>query len=99
MKLSRIIFVATVLVSTTAFAQDTPVINKHQAKQQNRIAQGQASGQLTGQEAASLQRGQANVANKKAVAKADGKVTNSERAEIRQAQKRQSNRIYNKKHN
>jgi uncharacterized membrane protein YebE (DUF533 family) len=98
MKLSRIILVATVLVSTTAFAQDTPVIDKHQAKQQNRIAQGQASGQLTGQEAASLQRGQSHVADKKAAAKADGRVTNSERADIRQAQQRQNKRIYNKKH-
>ena len=99
MNLSKIVLVATALISISAFAQNTPVINKHQAKQQNRIAQGQASGQLTGREAASLQRGQTNVANKKAAAMADGKVTNRERADIRQSQQRQNNRIYNKKHN
>jgi methionine-rich copper-binding protein CopC len=99
MKLSKIVLVATVLVSIQAFAQNTPVIDKHQARQQNRIAQGQASGQLTAKESASLQRGQAHVANKKAAAMADGKITKSERADIRQAQQRQNNRIYNKKHN
>jgi uncharacterized membrane protein YebE (DUF533 family) len=99
MKLSKIIFSATVLLSMSAFAESTPVINKHQAKQQNRIAQGQATGQLTAQESADLQRGQTHVADKKAAAMADGKVTNSERADIRQSQKRQNQRIHNKKHN
>lgn len=97
---SKIVFAAIALaVSVTAFAQSTPVINKHQNRQQNRIAQGNSSGQLTGQESADLQRGQAHVANKKAAAMADGKVTNSERRDIRQAQQRQNIRIYNKKHN
>ena len=99
MKFKIVLAAISIAVSIPAFAQSTPVINKHQGKQQNRIAQGNASGQLTGQESASLQRGQAHVANKKAAAMADGKVTNSERANIRQAQQRQNNRIYNKKHN
>jgi uncharacterized membrane protein YebE (DUF533 family) len=98
MKVSRILLIAATLVSIPVFAE-TPVINQRQANQQNRINQGVASGQLTGNEAARLQRGQARVDNMKANAKADGVVTRSERAQIKSAQNVQSNRIYNKKHN
>lgn len=97
MQLSRVLIAATMMVSVSAIAA-TPVIDERQANQQKRINQGVASGQLTGKEAANLQRGQARVSNMKANAKADGVVTKSERAHIKHAQKVQSNRIYNKKH-
>ena len=77
----------------------TPRIDQRQANQQNRISQGVASGQLTGNEAANLQQGQNRIANMKANAKADGRVTNSERAAIKQSQNVQNQKIYNKKHN
>ena len=99
MKLSKTLFATVALISISAFAQTTPVINQRQNRQENRINQGVGSAQLTGQETAQLQRGQTKVANMKANAKADGRVTNSERAEIRHAQNLQNNRIYNKKHN
>jgi len=99
MKFRKVIIAASMVLSIPAWAQHMPGIERHQAKQQNRIAQGQASGQLTAQEAANLQRGQANIANQKAAAMADGKVTHAERAQIRQAQRQESQRIYNKKHN
>lgn len=96
--MKKMLLVVATLVSIPVFA-GTPVINQRQANQQNRIAKGVASGQLTGNEAARLQQGQAKVANMKANAKADGVVTKSERAQIRHAQNVQSNKIYNKKHN
>jgi uncharacterized membrane protein YebE (DUF533 family) len=98
MKISKTFLIVATLVSIPVFA-GTPVINQRQANQQNRINQGVASGQLSGNEAARLQRGQARVDNMKANAKADGVVTRSERAQIKGAQNVQSNRIYNKKHN
>jgi len=96
--MKKLLLLVITLVSIPVFA-GTPVINQRQANQQNRINQGVASGQLTGNETARLQRGQARVANMKANAKADGVVTRSERAQIRHTQNVQSNRIYNKKHN
>ena len=88
----------TLATSMTVFAQ-TPRIDQRQANQQNRISQGVASGQLTGNEAANLQQGQNRIANMKANAKADGKVSNQERVAIKQAQNVQNQKIHNKKHN
>ena len=79
-------------------AQDTPAIDQRQARQSQRIANGQASGQLSNREAARLQAGQAKVANMEANAKADGKVTRAERAAIHHAQNKQSRHIAHQKH-
>jgi hypothetical protein len=99
MRYTKIMVVAATLLALPAWAQNTPMIDQHQANQQKRIAQGQAAGTLTPDEAARLQNGQAKIASKKTHAAADGKVTATERAHIRKAQKRQSKRIYSKKHN
>jgi uncharacterized membrane protein YebE (DUF533 family) len=96
MKMTIALVIASVSIPVLA---GTPVINQRQENQQGRIAQGVASGQLTGKETARLEQGQARVDNMKANAKADGKVTKGERAEIRHAQNVQSQKIYNKKHN
>jgi len=77
----------------------TPGINKRQANQEKRIQQGVRSGQLTGREAARLQKGQARVARMKRRAKSDGTVTKRERARIQHQQNVQSRRIARKKHN
>lgn len=79
-------------------AQATPVIDQHQANQDARIANGQATGQLSPREAARLQAGQAKVAGMEAAAKADGKVTHAERAVIKSEQRKQSHRIKKQKH-
>ena len=79
------ITIAALLVGMSAFAvpsmsaaQDTPAIDQRQARQSQRIANGQASGKLSNREAARLQAGQAKVANMEANAKADGKVSRDE---------------------
>jgi hypothetical protein len=76
----------------------TPGVDQRQANQQQRIDQGVASGQLTGKEAARLDKGQAQVEKKEAKAKADGKVTPKEREKLKQAQNKQSEKIMHEKH-
>ncbi len=81
-----------------ASAQATPAIDQRQANQSQRIAEGQASGELTKREAARLKAGQARIANKEARANADGTVTAKERAAIKRAQNKQSHQIARQKH-
>ena len=86
-------FALPVLAQTT-----TPNIDQRQVNQQQRIDQGVQSGQLTGKEAARLEKGQAQVEKKEAKAKADGKVTPKERENLQQAQNKQSQKIKHAKH-
>lgn len=76
----------------------TPRVDQRQANQQQRIDQGAQSGQLTGKEAARLEKGQAQVEKKETKAKADGKVTANERKKLQQAQNQQSKQIKRAKH-
>jgi uncharacterized membrane protein YebE (DUF533 family) len=76
----------------------TPNIDQRQANQQQRIDQGVKSGQLTGKEAARLEKGQEHVQKVEDKAKADGKVTKKERARIQQAENVQSRHIAKQKH-
>ena len=77
---------------------NTPNIDQRQANQQQRIDQGVKSGQLTGKEAARLEKGQEHVQKLEDKAKADGKVTAKERARIQKAQDGQSRKIAREKH-
>jgi uncharacterized membrane protein YebE (DUF533 family) len=77
---------------------NTPNIDQRQANQQQRIDQGVKSGQLTGKEAARLEKGQEHVQKVEDKAKADGKVTKKERARIQQAENVQSRHIAKQKH-
>jgi Skp family chaperone for outer membrane proteins len=76
----------------------TPGVDQRQVNQQQRIDQGVKSGELTGKEAARLDKGQAQVEKKEAKAKADGKVTPKEREKLKQAQNKQSQKIKHEKH-
>ena len=67
--------------------------------QQQRILNGEKSGQLTNREAGSLERGQAHVAAKEANAAKNGHVSAAEQAGIQKSENHQSKRIYRKKHN
>jgi hypothetical protein len=69
------------------------------ANQQQRIANGAASGQATNREVAQLERGQSHVTAREARAGADCHVGPHEQAHIQTAENRQSAHIYNKKHN
>ncbi|MBK9021894.1 MAG: hypothetical protein IPL72_18655 [Sulfuritalea sp.] len=76
----------------------TPKVDERQANQQKRIDQGVASGQLTGKEAARLEKGQERVQQMEDKAKADGKVTPKERARLKKAENVQSRHIAKEKH-
>jgi DNA-binding transcriptional regulator of glucitol operon len=98
--LRRLLVTATLMGCAMAWAQtETPVIDKRQARQERRIAQGVASGQLTPKETAQLNRREARIANDEASAKADGKVTQAERQHLRHEENRASKAIHHKKHN
>ena len=77
----------------------TPVINKRQKRQQQRIANGVKSGQLTAGETARLEAREAKIQHDKKVAKSDGTVTPAERRKLRREENRASRKIYQLKHN
>jgi len=77
----------------------TPGIDKRQANQERRIQEGVKSGQLTGKEAARLEKGLARVQRMEVRAMADGVVTKQERARIEQAQNVESRKIARAKNN
>ncbi len=79
-------------------AQSTPAVSKHQVRQQQRIAEGVKSGELTRHERKQLKRQQRHINRTKHRAKADGVVTPAERAHIRNEQKRANRNIYRQKH-
>lgn len=87
----------------SAFAQTTPTpntprIDNREAKQEQRIDQGVASGSLTQQEADRLNKGQERVAAVEEKAKADGTVTKKERARLTHMQNKQNRHIKAQKH-
>lgn len=69
------------------------------ANQQQRIANGQNSGQLTSREAGRLESGQKRVARAEANSAANGRVGAGEQARIQGRDNLQSRRIYGKRHN
>lgn len=69
------------------------------ANQQQRIANGQNSGQLTSREAGHLESGQARVNRAEANSAANGRVGGVEQARTQGKENVQSRRVYNKKHN
>lgn len=98
-------FTVTALLATVfalpALAQGTSSTNRIDQRQENqekRIQKGVKSGELTGKEAARLEKGQARIQKMEDKAAADGKVTAKERARIERAQDKQSRRIQREKH-
>lgn len=97
--LLQLLVATSIGLSSLAIAQtQTNVADNRQDRQANRIAKGQATGQLSNQEAARLNAGQAKVDGMKTAAKADGKVTRAERKAIQKEQNKQSRRIARQKH-
>lgn len=74
-------------------------VDNRQARQDARIDQGAASGQLTPREQRRLRHQQTHIANMEDRVEADGKVTGKEAAHMENAQDRASRDIYRKKHN
>lgn len=103
MKVKALIVSLSLAIGGAAFAQAsgpaaTPNLDKREAKQQARIDQGVASGQLTPREAARLQKREANLAAHEQAAKADGVVTRAERRRLQREADRNSAAIRKQKH-
>ena len=86
------------LTSVTNAQTKTPNINKRQERQQERIAQGVKSGELTAKETEHLEAREAKIQHDKKEAKADGKVTGKERAKLEREENRTSRAIHSQKH-
>jgi len=82
-----------------AIAQSNQEINARKENQQDRIAQGVKSGQLTAGETSRLEAREAHINRQEARMKANGPLTPAERAKINREQNRTSRAIYRDKHN
>lgn len=86
-------------------AQDTATpkreghVERRAARQQKRIDQGVASGQLTPKEAAHAEKREAKLQGDIAKAEADGKITKKEHAKLTAEENRNSRKLARKKHN
>lgn len=89
---------ATLAQTAPAAAASTPGVDARQQRQEARIEQGVASGQLTRREAHRLQREQRGIARAEAHAKADGTVTRAERHRLHHRQDHASRHIRRNKH-
>lgn len=108
MKVHAWLAAVVLLAGGVAFAQTTtpapkdplatPRIDAREARQQKRIAQGLASGRLTEREANRLQKGEARIDRVEDKAKADGAVSAKEREHLTRMQNRESQAIFNQKH-
>ena len=102
MKTTLITVLTGVLLSSSiALAGDEPKVTRRAENQQQRIAQGVHSGQLTAHETANLERKESAIHQE---VKTDrtlngGKLTNGEKHAVNRQQNHVSNQIYNKKHN
>jgi len=98
MKVRTILAILACAALPVAAQTATPRVDQRQANQEARIQQGVQSGELTGKEAAKLEKGQAKVQKKEDKAKADGQVTQKERAKLAKEQDKQSKKIHKQKH-
>jgi hypothetical protein len=105
-RMSLSIALVSSLIAASAFAQTaapastaTPRVDQREANQQQRIANGAASGQLTAKETQHLEKEQARVNNAEAKAKSDGVVTAKERRQLQRKQDVASADIRRAKHN
>jgi hypothetical protein len=109
MNLSKLVFIAALTLAPAAiFAQTTPTpgqhdydINQRKTDQQDRIAQGVKSGQLTAGETSRLEHQEAGINREERGMRAqdNGHLTKADRQNLHQQQNQESRRIYRDKHN
>jgi hypothetical protein len=92
------------MAATVSFAQDqsaTPDVAQRKENQQDRIAQGVKSGQLTAGETANLETKEAAINGETRADRAanGGKLTAAEKSQVNQQQNQLSKQIYTDKHN
>jgi len=98
MKLKTVVMVAGMMMAGVVMAQNTPNLDKREARQQQRIDQGVASGQLNARETNRLDKREAKLAADEAAAKSDGTVTRAERRKLQREANRDSRAIHRQKH-
>lgn len=99
MKIKTLVGALAMAMAGLAMAQPaTPHLDKREARQQQRIDQGVASGQLTANETNRLDKREAKLAADEAAAKSDGKVTRAERRKLQREANRDSRAIRRQKH-
>jgi hypothetical protein len=101
MKLNKIVLIGGLFGCAAAFAQDPATVNQRRENQQDRIANGIQSGQLTAGETKNVEGQEANLNREiRDDRQADGgKLTSAEKQQVNQQQNNLSNKIYNDKHN
>jgi len=89
--------ISALLISTPMFAAR---VDRRQKEQQERIAQGVKSGELTARETVRLEREQVRLQAEKHDMREDngGKLTNAEKVKLNNQQNRLSRQIYRQKH-
>ncbi|HEY8997645.1 MAG TPA: hypothetical protein VIM60_07085 [Edaphobacter sp.] len=102
MKMTRIVLAATLaIVPSLAFAQSNAEINQRKVNQQDRIANGVQSGQLTPGETSHIEHQERAINHEEKAMRAqdNGHLTKGDRAVINKQQNQESHRIYRDKHN
>ena len=102
MNFTKLALIATLSLTTVALsAQSRQEINQRKENQQDRIAQGVKSGQLTAGETSHLEKQESaiNHEEKSMRAQDNGHLTNADRKLINKQQNQESHRIYRDKHN
>jgi hypothetical protein len=87
------------LLASSAFAQNAQEDQQRNVNQQERIEQGLQSGQLSTKEAGSLERGQQNIDRVESKDLRNGSISPAEQSRLNAMENRQSNAIYDDKHN
>jgi hypothetical protein len=101
MKLNRLIVLGGFLGCAAAFAQDPATVNQRKENQQDRIANGISSGQLTAGETKNLEGQEANLNREVRDDRQanGGTLTQTEKQQVNQQQNNLSNKVYQDKHN
>ena len=98
--MKNILLISILFVGFASYAQEaTPKVDGREREQRSRIHEGRASGDLTHQEAARLNKQQRHIHRTERRAKADGTVTRGERKKLHREQNRASRNIRRQKHN
>lgn len=96
--MNRLLLATALLLLAPLAMAGTPRVDARQERQDDRIDQGAASGELTHHEEARLEAQQDRIENKEDRAKADGVVTARERASLHRSENRASRNIRRQKH-
>jgi len=98
MRLEILALAALLALPAAGWAADTPLLDRQQQQQRQRIHQGVNSGELTRPETRQLVRQQKRLHQHEAQAKSDGVVTTQERKRLRDHAQQSSRNIYRQKH-